>query len=104
MIGLPGDRIGLRDGRVWINGTPVGIRPAGSGEMETEDGGVVSAARFVETLPGGHEHPIYKVVAHGEYDNMSDIVATIVTIRPIAACRYERAAWGCCRSRIWSVA
>jgi len=104
VIGLPGDRIGLRDGRVWINGTPVGIRPAGSGEMETEDGGVVSAARFVETLPGGHEHPIYKVVAHGEYDNMSDIVATIVTIRPIAACRYERAAWGCCRSRIWSVA
>jgi signal peptidase I len=74
VIGLPGDRIGLRDGRVWINGAPVDIRPQGSGEVETEDGGAVSAARFVETLPGGHEHPIYKVVARGEYDNMTDIV------------------------------
>jgi len=74
VIGLPGDRIGLRDGRGWINGIPVGIRPVGSGEVETEDGGAVSAARFVEILPGGHEHPIYKVVAHGEYDNMSDLV------------------------------
>jgi signal peptidase I len=74
VIGLPGDRIGLREGRVWINGTPVGIRSAGSGEVETEDGGAVSAARFVETLPGGHKHPIYKVVAHGEYDNMPDTI------------------------------
>src|SRR6476659_10803489 len=26
VIGLPGDRVGLRNGQVWINGTPVGIR------------------------------------------------------------------------------
>ena len=40
VIGLPGDRIGLRNGRVSINGTPVGIRPAGVGESEVEDGSV----------------------------------------------------------------
>jgi len=74
VIGLPGERIGLRDGRVWINGIPVGIHPAGTGEVETEDGRAVSAERFVETLPGGYEHAIYKVVAQGEYDNISDIV------------------------------
>jgi signal peptidase I len=74
VIGLPGDHIGVRDGRVWINGTPVGIRAAGTGEAETEDGGAVSAARYIETLPGGYEHSIFKMVAHGEYDNMSDVV------------------------------
>ena len=74
VIGLPGDRISLRDGRVWINGVPVDIHPAGTGEVETEDGSTVQAARFAETLPGGHKHLIYKVVARGEYDDMSDIV------------------------------
>src|SRR5262249_31210138 len=34
VIGLPGDRIGLHDGRVSINGAPVGIRQAGTGEVE----------------------------------------------------------------------
>src|ERR1700680_4867444 len=28
VIGLPGDHVALRDGRVSINGEPVGIRPA----------------------------------------------------------------------------
>jgi signal peptidase I len=74
VIGLPGDRIGLQNGKVWINGTPVGLRLAGTGEAEVENGGVVSAARYIETLPGGYEHPIFKVVAHGEYDDKSDVV------------------------------
>ena len=74
VIGLPGDRIGVRDGRVWINGTPVGVRAAGTDNVEAEDGSAVSAARYVETLPGGYEHSIFKMVAHGQYDNMSDVV------------------------------
>jgi len=74
VIGLPGDRIGLRNGRVSINGTPVGIRPAGVGESEVEDGSVVTAARFIETLPGGREHPIFKLVDKGELDNTPDVV------------------------------
>jgi signal peptidase I len=74
VIGLPGDRIGLQNGKVWINGTPVGLRLAGTGEAEVENGGVVSAARYIETLPGGYEHPIFKVVAHGEYDDTSNVV------------------------------
>jgi signal peptidase I len=39
VIGLPGDRIALRDGRVIINGTPVGLKADGSGQSENEDGG-----------------------------------------------------------------
>jgi signal peptidase I len=74
VIGLPGDRIGLQNGKVWINGTPIGLRLAGTGEAEVENGGVVSAARYIETLPGGYEHPIFKVLAHGEYDDTSNVV------------------------------
>lgn len=74
VIGLPGDRIGLQNGKVWINGTPVGLRLADTGDAEVENGGVVSAARYIETLPGGYEHPIFKVVAHGEYDVTSDVM------------------------------
>ena len=71
VIGLPGDRIGLRNGQVWINGAPVGIRPAGIGDdRRVEDGRAVSAARYIETLPGGYEHPISKMIARAEYDDM----------------------------------
>src|SRR5262249_46425530 len=55
VIGLPGDHIAVRNGQVWINGTPVGIRPAGIDRAEIENGGAVSAARYIETLPGGYE-------------------------------------------------
>jgi signal peptidase I len=74
VVGLPGERIALQAGRVWINGTPVGIRPDGMGKSESEDGSLVPAARFVETLPGGREHPIYKIDAVGRYDDMPEVV------------------------------
>jgi signal peptidase I len=73
VIGLPGDRIALRAGRVWINGAPVAIRPDGTGEAEDEDGSLMPTARFVETLPGGREHPIFKMAAIGPYDNMPEV-------------------------------
>ena len=72
VIGLPGDRIGLSRGQVRIDGKPVAVEPAGA--METEDGSTIAAARFIETLPGGHEHPIFKMTAHGEFDDMPDVV------------------------------
>jgi signal peptidase I len=72
VIGLPGDRIGVHNGQVWINGAPVGIKPTGNGEVETEDGGAVTAARYIETLPGGYEHPIYKMFSRSEFDEMPD--------------------------------
>src|ERR1700720_4474316 len=38
VVGLPGDRIAMRGGRLWINGRPVEITPDGTGEVEAEDG------------------------------------------------------------------
>ena len=37
-IGLPGDRIQMRDGRLWINGAVLPLRRDGSGKVEQEDG------------------------------------------------------------------
>jgi len=74
VIGLPGDRISLTDGRVSINGEPVGIRADGQGAAETEDGSTVPAARFIETLPGGREHPFFKLSHFDPLDNVPETV------------------------------
>jgi len=74
VIGLPGDHISLNEGRVSINGEPVGIRPDGIGQAETEDGSSVPARRYVETLPGGREHLIFKLSSLDPLDNMPDTV------------------------------
>jgi signal peptidase I len=60
VIGLPGDRIGLRNGQVSINGQAATLSADGTGKLENDDGSQVAARRFVETLPGGRTHPIFK--------------------------------------------
>jgi len=74
VIGLPGDHISLSEGRVSINGEPVRIRPDGIGQAETEDGSSVPARRYVETLPGGREHLIFKLSSLDPLDNVPDTV------------------------------
>jgi signal peptidase I len=61
VIGLPGDRIQMVDGRLWINGHELPIRSAGTGMVEMENGEKKIAFRYVETLPNGREHPIFKL-------------------------------------------
>ena len=73
VIGLPGDRVAVHDGRVWINGELVGLRPDGEGRVERGDGSTGPVARFVETLPGGISHPIFKLYDHGPLDEMAEI-------------------------------
>jgi signal peptidase I len=74
VIGLPGDRIALRAGRLWINGVPVGLRSDGRGEAELGSGQHVSAARYIETLPGLREHAILRIDQVGSHDTMSEVV------------------------------
>ncbi len=73
VIGLPGDRISLRDGRVSINGKEVEIRPAGTGQSEIEDGSTIPAARFIETLDN-REHEFFKLTMNNSLDNIPETV------------------------------
>ena len=72
VIGLPGDHVALRYGRLFLNGTAVAWRAQGIGREELADGAMVPAARFVETLPGGVTHPILKRFAEGPLDEVPD--------------------------------
>ena len=73
VVGLPGDRIAMHEGRLWINGAPVGLKADGSGQAEAEDGSSQPVARFVETLPGDRDHTIFKRDTFGMFDEMAEI-------------------------------
>jgi signal peptidase I len=73
VIGLPGDRIALRDGRVWINGQAVKLKPDGIGQAENDNGSSEPAQRYVETLPGGVSHVIFKINDNGRLDNTAEV-------------------------------
>jgi signal peptidase I len=69
VVGLPGDHLQLRGGRLFINDAQLPLRADGSGAMESEDGSTITAGRFIETLPDGREHPIFKLNWTGAFNN-----------------------------------
>jgi signal peptidase I len=73
VIGLPGDRIAMRNGHVVINGEPAAWQPDGLGQMENEGGSNTPTQRLIETLPGGRKHAIFKIVAREPLDNMTEV-------------------------------
>jgi signal peptidase I len=73
VIGLPGDRIAVRDGRVWINDKPVELSADGLGSDERDSGADRLVPQFVETLPGGRQHRIFQESIDGPLDNMATI-------------------------------
>lgn len=61
IVGLPGDEIQMRAGRLYINGTVVERT-----RVEDVDGEI----RYIETLPGGRQHYIIESSGdHGQFDN-----------------------------------
>jgi len=55
VVGLPGDRIQLRQGQLFING------------------GSERAYRYIETLPNGVSHEIFKLRDNGRLDNTPEV-------------------------------
>lgn len=78
LIGLPGDRIQMKDGLLYINDEPVEVRDDGvfkelyerQGPQQSfprcenapvGQGGTCEKSRQIETLPGGVSHPIINI-------------------------------------------
>jgi signal peptidase I len=76
VIGLPGERIEMRRGQLYIDGKMVPRRFVG--QVTTEVGGrVMSLRQYVETLPNGREHPILKISDNQPLDNTSEFVVPL---------------------------
>jgi signal peptidase I len=69
VIGLPGDRIQMIEGRLWINGRELALKQDGQGQVEDENGTISNVPRYIETLPNGVQHPIFKWTWTGWKDN-----------------------------------
>jgi signal peptidase I len=74
VIGLPGDHIQMKAGRLFINGRELPLRRAGMGMVESPEGNYREVPRFIETLPNGVEHVIFKWQWDGPLDNTALLV------------------------------
>lgn len=70
VIGLPGDKIQMIDGRLYINGTVVPREPAPKVSTQDAYGRTTEVPTYRETLPGGVSHLIIERDGDkGFYDN-----------------------------------
>ena len=73
LIGLPGDRIQMRSGQLFING--VGVPRTSMSPVMVDDGYAPHrAARFAEVLPNGKRYVTYDLSPDGEGDNTAVFV------------------------------
>lgn len=68
IVGLPGDRIQVIDGRLYINGDLVPREPVGLRKI-SERGMAPTMMTYIETLPGGVMHEIYEESDDRPLDN-----------------------------------
>lgn len=73
VVGLPGDRIQMRQGQLFINDHAAALKPDGTGQAEDDRGNTERAYRFVETLPNGVSHAIFKMRDNGRLDNTPEV-------------------------------
>ena len=65
IVGLPGDRIQVRDGVLAINGEPVKRERVADEVQYMPSGNVIRIPRFIETLPNGKRH--YILESQGDF-------------------------------------
>ena len=68
VIGLPGDTVQMKEGRLFINGRMAERRETGT--MVTELGGrSFTLHHYIETLPGGRDHDVIEMSDEDTLDN-----------------------------------
>jgi signal peptidase I len=73
VIGLPGDRVQLKNGDLYINGEAAPRRLIGSAPANI-NGQNAAALKYMETLPNGREHEILKLSDGGHQNNTREFV------------------------------
>jgi signal peptidase I len=73
VVGLPGDHIQMRAGQLFINNHAASLLYDGVGDAEDDRGYSERANRYIETLPNGVEHAIYKIRDNGRLDNTPEV-------------------------------
>jgi len=70
VIGLPGDEVQVKYGRLFINNQLVPREPIAKSHIEDLDGRTTEALTYLETLPGGVSHTIIEIQGDtGFHDN-----------------------------------
>lgn len=69
VVGLPGETIQVRSGRLYINGERVERESVGLKKVESPYEGTVTMHEYLETLPGGIVHRIYEESDEGPLDD-----------------------------------
>jgi signal peptidase I len=69
VVGLPGDRIQMRNGAVWLNGKPLQREELAPGYERTDFGFSRPVHRFLETLPNGKSYLTWGYGSDGDVDN-----------------------------------
>lgn len=72
LIGLPGDKIQMKDGRLYINGEMVDRKSEGEYVLRDESGKAMRFEKYTETLPNGMRHPILEATDEGPFDNTEE--------------------------------
>jgi signal peptidase I len=80
VIGLPGDRFAMQDGRIILNGKEVSQEAAGRTEYDDSDGKKTSRKLFVETLPGARPYKIARWINEAGFDlgSYNEIAETLI--------------------------
>ncbi len=74
VIGLPGDKIKLENGRLYINDKLVEREQIEDFVLRDEYGNVERYRQYEEILPEGKKHKILEISDNEEYDNVAEFV------------------------------
>ena len=73
LIGLPGDRVQVIQGRLYINGNMVEREVVGMHRTKSQEGRNQTLTEYIETLPGGIMHTIYEESDSAPLDNTQEV-------------------------------
>jgi signal peptidase I len=74
LVGLPGDRIQMKGGLLFINGEPVKRERIADYVARDEHGNTLRMVQYLETLPGGRVHPIIEKTDVWYLDDTSEFL------------------------------